>query len=82
MGTGLNEALSVLSEDMRLQRYHWAERFAQQAPMKMLLPLVLSLASAMIIVAGPVLVQFMRGDFGLGPNGSSAGYEAPPPRRS
>lgn len=63
MGTGLNEALSVLSEDMRLQRSHWAERFAQQAPMKMLVPLVFSLAAVMIIVAGPILVQFFRGGF-------------------
>jgi tight adherence protein C len=65
MGTGLAEALKVLSEDMRIQRYHWAERFAQKAPMKMLLPLLLSLAAALIIVAGPILVQFFRGGFGL-----------------
>jgi len=63
MGTGLSEALHVLSEDMRLARYHWAERFAQQAPLKMLLPLVLSLASALLIVAGPILIQFLRGGF-------------------
>ncbi len=62
MGTGLAEALAILSEDMRLQRYHWAERFAQQAPMKMLIPLVFSLGAAMVIVAGPILIQFFRGD--------------------
>jgi len=48
---------------MRLQRYHWAERFAQQAPIKMLLPLILSLGAAMMIIAGPILVQFLRGGF-------------------
>lgn len=63
MGTGLIDALAVLSEDMRLQRYHWAERFAQQAPMKMLLPLLLSMGSALVIVAAPILVQFLRGGF-------------------
>ncbi len=63
MGKGLTEALEVLAEDMHLTRYHWAERFAQQAPIKMLLPLVLSLGAAMIIVAGPILVQFLRGGF-------------------
>ncbi|MBI4257070.1 type II secretion system F family protein [Candidatus Uhrbacteria bacterium] len=63
MGTGLVEALKVLSEDMRLQRYHWAERFAQQAPIKMLLPLIISLASAMLIVTAPILIQFFRGGF-------------------
>lgn len=63
MGTGIAEALKVLSEDMRLQRYHWAERFAQQAPLKMLLPLLFSLAAALIIVAGPILGQFLQGGF-------------------
>lgn len=61
MGTGLNQAMPVLSEDMRMQRYNWAERYAQQAPMKMLIPLVLSLAAAMVIVAAPILVKFFRG---------------------
>lgn len=66
MGTGIAEALAVLSEDMRLSRYHWAERFAQQAPMKMLIPLLFSLGAAMIIVAGPILLKFFRGDL-MGP---------------
>ena len=68
MGTGLGEALKILSEDMRLQRYHWAERFAQQAPLKMLIPLLFSLASALIIVAGPILIQFLHGGFTAMPN--------------
>ncbi len=61
MGTGLIDALTVLSEDMRLARYHWAERYAQKAPLKMLIPLVLSLGSAMVVVAGPIIIQFLRG---------------------
>ena len=63
MGTGIAEALRVLSEDMRLQRYHWAERFAQQAPLKMMIPLLFSLASALLIVAGPILGEFLKGGF-------------------
>ena len=63
MGTGLGDALRILSEDMRVQQYHWAERFAQQAPLKMLLPLLFSLAAALIIVAGPIMVDFMKGGF-------------------
>ncbi len=65
MGTGISEALRILSEDMRIQRYNWAERFAQQAPVKMLLPLLFSLASALIIVAGPILMQFLKGGFSV-----------------
>ena len=71
MGTGMSEALTILSEDMRLTRYHWAERFAQQAPMKMLIPLMISLGSAMIIVAGPILMQFIKGGLMSGPQMSA-----------
>lgn len=65
MGTGLAEALRILSEDMRIQQYHWAERFAQRAPLKMLVPLLFSLASALLIVAGPIMGEFLKGG-GLG----------------
>lgn len=65
MGTGITEALRILSEDMRVQRTHWAERFAQQAPIKMLLPLLFSLASALVIVAGPIMAQFLQGGFNI-----------------
>ncbi len=61
MGTGLAEALRILSEDMRIQQYHWAERFAQRAPLKMLVPLLFSLASALLIVAGPIMGEFFKG---------------------
>ena len=73
MGTGLSEALQVLSEDMRLARFHWAERFAQQAPLKMLLPLLLSLGAALLIVAGPIIIQFLRGGFSGGGAGVMSG---------
>lgn len=71
MGTGLAEALTILSEDMRLQRYHWAERFAQKSPVKMLVPLILSLGSAMIVVSGPILIRFFRGDLMSAPQVSA-----------
>lgn len=62
MGTGLLDALTVLSEDMRMERYNWAERYAQKAPMKMMLPLMISLGSCMIIIAAPIMIKFIRGD--------------------
>ncbi len=76
MGTGLDDALTILSEDMRLQRYHWAERFAQQAPMKMLVPLLFSLGAAMVIVAGPILIQFFRGGLMSAPKMSAESQQA------
>ena len=77
MGTGLIDALTVLSEDMRLARYHWAERYSQQAPVKMLLPLLLSLGSAMVIVAAPILTQFLSGGFAMPTPGSEMTRESP-----
>lgn len=62
MGTGMVEALQVLSEDLRLRQQHHAERFAQRAPLKMILPLMMMLAAVMCVVAAPVLLQFIRGD--------------------
>ncbi len=61
MGVGIGEALRIQSEDSRLRRFHQAERFAAKAPLKMLIPLVLIMASVVIIVGAPVLLQFMRG---------------------
>lgn len=61
MGTGMSEALNILAEDSRLRRYHAAERFAQQAPLKMLLPLVFVMMAVLIIVSGPIVIQFVRG---------------------
>lgn len=62
MGTGMSEALTILSEESRLRRYHRAERFAQKAPIKMLLPLMMIMGTVLIIVGGPIMLQFMRGD--------------------
>lgn len=62
MGTGMIQALRIMSEDLRLRRYHQAERFAQRAPLKMLLPLILVMLSVLLIVAGPVMLQFFSGD--------------------
>ncbi len=62
MGTGMATAMRIMSEDTRMRRYHQAERFAQQAPLKMLIPLVMIMMCALIMVAGPVLLQFTRGD--------------------
>ena len=61
MGTGMTQALRIMAEDTRLRRYHAAERFAQKAPLKMLIPLILIMMTALMMVAGPVLLEFTRG---------------------
>lgn len=61
MGVGMAGALRIMAEDTRLRRYHAAERFAQQAPLKMLLPLILIMMTALIMVTGPILLEFTKG---------------------
>lgn len=60
MGTPVSEAFAILSEDTRLQRFNRGERYAMQAPIKILLPLVFCILPVIgIVVAGPILLQFM-----------------------
>ncbi len=62
MGTPVNEALAMLSEDTRRQRFLRGERLALQAPLKMLVPLIFCILPVIVIVvAVPVLLQFMKG---------------------
>lgn len=62
MGTPVSEAFNILSEDTRLQRFHRGERYAMQAPIKILIPLVFCILPVIgIIIGGPILLQFMQG---------------------
>lgn len=62
MGTPVVEVFGVLSEDARLQRYHKGERYALQAPIKMLFPLVFCILPVIgIIIGGPILIRFTQG---------------------
>jgi len=61
MGTPIAEAFMILSEDTRLQRFHRGERFAMQAPIKILIPLIFCILPVIgIVVGGPILLQFMQ----------------------
>ena len=62
MGTPVAESFSILSEDMRLQRFHRGERFAMQAPIKILIPLIFFILPVIaIVIGGPIFLQFMEG---------------------
>ena len=62
MGTPVAEAFSILSEDTRMQRYRAGERYAMQAPIKILIPLIFCILPVIaIIVGGPIFLQFMEG---------------------
>jgi len=63
MGTPVSEAFTALSEDTRLMRFRRGERFAAQAPIKILLPLIFCILPVIgIVIAGPILLQFMQGN--------------------
>jgi tight adherence protein C len=67
MGTPVEEAFKILSEDTRMRRFHRGERQAMKAPLKMLIPLIFCILPViLIIVAGPILIRFMKeGAFGV-----------------
>lgn len=61
MGTSVTEALTILSEDMRLARYRRGEQLALKAPLKMLIPLLVFIFPVVgILVAGPILLDFVE----------------------
>ncbi len=59
-GTSVADALSILSEDMRVSRFRRGEQVALKAPMKMLIPLLLFIFPVVaILVAAPIFLDFM-----------------------
>ncbi len=63
MGSPIGEALKIQSEDIRLTRFQRGEEAALKAPIKLLFPLVACiLPVVLIIVGGPILLTFIRGD--------------------
>jgi len=67
MGTPVEETFKILSEDTRLRRFHRGERQAMKAPLKMLIPLIFCILPViLIIVAGPILIRFIKQGFFTG----------------
>lgn len=66
MGTPIGDALKMQSEEIRLRRFQKGEEMALKAPIKLLFPLLFFiLPVVLIIVAGPILIQFTRGGSGM-----------------
>ena len=64
MGTPIGEALKMQAEEIRLRRFQRGEEMGLKAPIKLLFPLLFFiLPVVLIIVAGPILIQFTRGGF-------------------
>ncbi len=61
MGTPITNALKMHAEELRMIRFQKGEEMALKAPIKLLLPLLLFiLPVVMVIVAGPILIQFTQ----------------------
>lgn len=67
MGTPMSEALNLQAEEMRVRRFQHGESMALKAPIKLLFPLfAFILPVVMIIVGGPIMLQFLRGGMNFG----------------
>lgn len=63
LGVSLAKVLRIQSEQMRVRRRQRAEELAAQAPVKMMFPLVfLIFPSILIVLLGPAILIFMRGN--------------------
>jgi len=75
MGTPVEEAFRILAEDSRMRRFHRGERQAMKAPLKMLIPLIFCILPViLIIVAGPILIRFIKEGLFVGMTPGSGGF--------
>lgn len=66
LGVSIGKVLRIQSEQMRIKRRQRAEEKANQAPIKMLIPLAfLVFPSIFIVLLGPTVVIFMEGGFNV-----------------
>lgn len=65
LGTGIGHALRIQADMIRVKRFQRAEKLGNEAPVKMLFPLIAFIfPSVFLILLGPVILQMvMRGGF-------------------
>lgn len=64
LGTSIGTALRIQADQMRTRRYQRAEKLANEAPVKMLFPLIAFIFPAVFIVLlGPVLMELLQQGF-------------------
>jgi len=63
MGTSIGEALKIQADELRTRRFQRGEELALKAPIKLLFPMIFCILPVIIlIVVGPVFLNFIRGD--------------------
>ncbi len=61
LGVGIAQILRIQSDQMRQRRFERAEKLANEAPVKLLLPLVAFIFPAVfLILLGPIILQMLR----------------------
>lgn len=64
IGSSLVPTLKTLSEQFKAERIHLAEKAANEAPLKMMFPLILFIfPTVFIILFGPIILTFLGGRF-------------------
>ncbi len=64
LGVSLGAVLRIQADQMRVRRFQRAEKLAQEAPVKLLFPLIAFIFPAVFIVLlGPVLLELLRHSF-------------------
>lgn len=64
LGVSLGAILRIQADQMRVRRFQRAEKLAQEAPVKLLFPLVAFIFPAVFIVLlGPILLELLRHQF-------------------
>jgi tight adherence protein C len=62
MGTSLGRILRIQSQQLRIARTQRAEKLANEAPVKMLFPLIFCIfPTVFMILFGPIVYQFIQG---------------------
>lgn len=62
LGTGIGHAMRIQSDQIRTKRFQRAEKRGNEAPVKMLFPLIAFIfPSVFLILLGPVLIQMLAG---------------------
>jgi tight adherence protein C len=65
MGTGLGKVLRIQSTQLRIERSQRAEKLANEAPVKMLFPLVACIfPTVFLVLFAPIVYQFISGGVG------------------
>jgi tight adherence protein C len=64
LGVGIGKILRIQAEQMRTRRFQRAEKMANEAPVKLLFPLVCFIfPSVFLVLLGPIFLQMLQAGF-------------------